>query len=127
MHLFAKSQKPEAVFSVPVTFSRHEAADGRADANDARTPAHDASPSADDDASPARHDATGQIRAHRSPLIFVAVTRVGQGRTFGIFADFLHALNPQKITPLLCFVSFFFKCYRNGIYCNQHPSSFFAS
>lgn len=108
MRLVAKSQKPEAVFSVPVTFRRHEAADGRADANDARTPAHDASPSTHDDASQAGHDATGQIRARRSLLIFVAMNRAGQGRTFGILAGFLHTLNPQKMTPLSSFISLFF-------------------
>lgn len=126
VRLVAKSQKPEAVFSAPVTFRRHEAADGRADANDARTPAHDASPSTHDDASQAGHDATGQIRARRSLLIFVAMNRAGQGRTFGIFAGFLHPLNPQKMTPLSC-LSLFFKCYQDGIYCNLQPSSFFAS
>lgn len=109
MRLVAKSQKPEAVFFVPVTFRRHEAADGRADANDARTPAHDASPSTHDDASQAGHDATGQIRARRSLLIFVAMNRAGQGRTFGILAGFLHTLNPQKMTPLSLFISFFLK------------------
>lgn len=127
MRLVAKSQKPEAVFSVPVTFRRHEAADGRADANDARTPAHDASPSTHDDASQAGHDATGQIRVRRSLLIFVAMNRAGQGRTFGILAGFLHTLNPQKMTPLSLFISFFFKCYQDGIYFNLQPSSFFAS
>lgn len=73
--LAAKSHKPEAVFSVPLTFRRHEAAHGRPDANDARTPAHDASPSTNDDASQAGHDATRQIRARRSLPIFVAVNR----------------------------------------------------
>lgn len=112
VRLHAKSQKPEAVFSVPVTFRRHEAADGRADANDARTPAHDASPSTHDDASQAGHDATGQIRARRSLPIFVAVNRAAHGRTS---ADFLCNLAPQKMTPLLGLPSFF-KCYQNGIY-----------
>lgn len=86
----AKNQKPEAVFSVPLTFRRHEAADGRADANDARTPAHDASPSTDDDASQAGHDATRQIRARCSPLISVAMSRAGLARTFGFYSGFLN-------------------------------------
>lgn len=127
VRLVAKRQKPEAVFSVPVTFRRHEAANGRADANDARTPAHDASPSTHDDASQAGHDATGQIRARRSLLIFVAMNRAGQGRTFGILAGFLHTLKPQKMTPLFISLFFFFKCYQDSIYFNLQPSSFFAS
>lgn len=109
--LGAKSHKPEAVFSVPLTFRRHEAADGRADANDARTPAHDASPSTHDDASQAGHDATGQIRARRSLPIFVAVYRdaAAHGRTS---AHFLCTLNPQKTTPLLSLLSFFWNATR---------------
>lgn len=72
------------MYSLTVTFRRHEAAAWRTHADDARTPAHDASPSTDDDASQAGHDATRQIRASGFPPFFVVMNRLCLVRTLGL-------------------------------------------
>lgn len=73
----------KAVYPLPVTFRRHEAADGRTHADDARTTTHDASSSTNDDASQAGHDATRQIRASGFSPFFVATNRHCLVRTLG--------------------------------------------